>query len=166
MHCAEGLFPFARIIVPSQGADDFPQSLLTYSPVTKQTLEPAYAHFFQPRQHRCHALTAGRAQPVLLQINPFHRVRGRHGAAVVFAMTQVERVSQLVDRFLEQPFAAQVLVRSKGRNKGCWRKATDHATMGGRPDVTSSRPLRLTGATYCTTSVTVPKLPVKFESPP
>ena len=57
-----------------------------------------------------HARLTGLAQRAFLQIDPLHRVRGRHRALIVFAMGKVESVANLMRGFFRQPLAQEIEV--------------------------------------------------------
>ena len=61
----------------------------------------------------CHPVGAGRAQGGAFQINPFHGMRWSHGAAVVLAVCQAQRVADLVHSFLNQPITENLMVGRK-----------------------------------------------------
>src|SRR5215470_203538 len=48
--------------------------------------------------------SASIAEPVVSEIDPFHRMRRCHRALIVPAMSKMERVPQFVDRFFQQSF--------------------------------------------------------------
>ena len=54
--------------------------------------------------------SAGLTQATLSQVNPLDGMRGRHDAAVVLAMAEIESVAQLVNGFFEQALAEQGIV--------------------------------------------------------
>ena len=56
---------------------------------------------------------AVRAQRAFLEVDPFHGVGRGHGAAIVFAVRQINRVAEFMDRFFERALAKQFRVGGK-----------------------------------------------------
>src|SRR5690242_399574 len=86
------------------------------SSVGNQTDPPPVNHsrtaWFQNRLMHLlkNAGMAGGAEGALFQVNPFHRVGGSHGAAVVVAVGKVQSVSELVHGLFEQALEQDLAV--------------------------------------------------------
>jgi len=57
-----------------------------------------------------HTRLTGLAQRAFLQIDPLHRMRGRHRALIVITMGKVESVSHLMHSFFRQTLAQEIEV--------------------------------------------------------
>ena len=56
------------------------------------------------------SIKAGVAQPMLAKVDPLDRVRRCHRAPIILTVSQVQRVSKLVNRFLQKSLSHQRIV--------------------------------------------------------
>ena len=57
-----------------------------------------------------HTSLARPAQEAIFQVNPLDRMGGSHGALIVVAMSEIQRMAEFMDRFFEKAQSQNVAI--------------------------------------------------------